>query len=84
MDDLQKQDIKAAKAMMETLGWTVFIRDNKTRMEQLKELVLSSVKTVEELHYAKGVYDTLNTLVNYEQIVLAQEQLFDYGTEEDA
>ncbi len=60
--------------MVESEGWRIFVRNTDAQLDHLRKYGWSSIKTMEQLWYAKGCMDTMTTLVNFDKTLAASEQ----------
>jgi hypothetical protein len=74
MDYETQKIIDEIRYMMASRGWEVFSKDMADRMEALKEGAIRNISSVEDLYYAKGMYEVLYTVVNYDRVVELMEE----------
>lgn len=69
----QEQELEALKKMLETDGWRIFHREHQQRVKDLRLTSWDSIKTLEQLHYLRGFIEALESIVNYDRLLEAQE-----------
>lgn len=73
MTQVEKQELEALKKMLETDGWRIFHREHAQRVKDLRLTSWDSIKTLEQLHYLRGFIEALESIVNYDRLLEAQE-----------
>ena len=77
MDDNDKvisEERAALQKLVESEGWRLFVRNTQAQLDNLRQHGWSSIKSMEQLWYAKGCMDTMVTCVNFDKMVVAAEQ----------
>lgn len=73
----EEMEIEALRRMMETDGWTIFIREQRAVIDSLRQNSWDTIKTMEQLSYMKGFLAALEPIANFENKVDAQAQLME-------
>jgi hypothetical protein len=68
MDELQKAEHDAMLEMFQSPGWAALMRNTKERVDQFRAAFPYNVKTAEDLHVARGVISTLETLLKLQDL----------------
>jgi hypothetical protein len=65
----------ALEKMVESEGWRIFVRNTQAQLDNLRQHGWSSIKTMEQLWYAKGCMDTMHSCINFEKMLSVQEEM---------
>jgi hypothetical protein len=76
MGDQDKQELAELQKMFDSEGWRVFVRHSQERLDAMKVQGWASIKSMEQLWYAKGAMETLENLIAHDKYVaaLAEQQ----------
>ena len=77
MDEKDKQELFELQRMVDSEGWRIFVRNTEAQLDLLRQQGWSSIKSMEQLWYAKGCMDTMTTVANFDKTLAtsAQEDL---------
>lgn len=72
----------ALQKMTESEGWHIFVRNTQAQLDHLRTNGWSTIKSMDQLWYAKGCMDTMHACVNFDKLLeAAQQQPLDYEGE---
>lgn len=69
-----EEELQELKRMVDSLGWTIFRREQEAAVKDLRLNSWNSVKTTDQLHYMRGFLDALEGIVGYDKLLAAAEQ----------
>lgn len=72
-----RERIRFTRAMIETTGWQLMLRDWESDIHQLEQDCALHAKTFDAIQFNRGAMSALRRLVNLEKIVDAAEQALD-------
>jgi hypothetical protein len=65
----------ALTKMVESEGWRIFTRNTQAMLDNLRENGWGSIKTLEQLHYARGCMDTMLSCINFDKMLSVQAEM---------
>jgi hypothetical protein len=64
----------ALEKMIESEGWRIFIRNTQAQLDSLRKHGWSTIKSMEQLWYAKGCMDTMTSCINFDKLLTVQQE----------
>lgn len=82
MDERTKTENEALRAMFQTDGWAVLMRNTQANLDNFRTGFPFNVDTLEQLYFTRGTMATLNMLLNIEAQLESQTEALE-GLSED-